>query len=199
MKLVEDPGRLEAFKSKVSSLSWEVNDLSHSLDSLFYAIDDLAKAEVDYYYKRRKKWSMLSGIFRFFAWFFASIGIIIPLLGSLDKSTDLLFTKLGYVFLAVAGALLAINSLFSWTESHVRYLKTQLAIESLMTGYRIRWCKALMEFKVDGPEIDKAFGLIADYASELHNAIITESGEWGEAILTELKKYEKSANQRNKP
>lgn len=192
-KLVESPARFDVFKSRVAELSWGRDDLPKSLDTLFHAIDDLAKAEIDYYYKRRKAWARMSGICRAIAWVFGSIGVLIPLAGSLNSFSPYLNPNLGYLFLAIAGAFLAANSLFNWTEGHIRYLKAQLAIESLVTSYRIAWCRNLATFDSGAPDPQGSFELIADYAAALHEAISAESGEWGEAILTELKKYQRHA------
>jgi hypothetical protein len=197
LNLVEDPVRFDHFKSRVSALSWQDKELAQSLDSLFYAIDDLAKAEVDFYYKRRKDWAKMSGLCRFFTWLFGSIGVLTPLAGSLQVLSPTPDSNLGYLFLAVAGACLAANSLFNWTEGHIRYLKTQLAIENLMTRHRVSWCRNQATFKGDVDGVDRSFDLIADYATALHEAIMSESGEWGEAILTELKNYQRIAQKKD--
>ena len=49
----EDPIRLCAFKNATQGLQWNKEHLSESLDQLFRAVDDLATAEVKYYYRRR--------------------------------------------------------------------------------------------------------------------------------------------------
>ncbi len=194
LQLIESPARFDAFKSKVDSLSWQEQSLPDSLDCLFYAVDDLAKAEIDYYYKRRKKWAQMSGICRSAAWFFGSIGILTPLIEPLNLFSTWIKPQHGYFFLAIAGIFLAANSLFNWTQGHIRYLKAQLSIESLVTTFRIKWCENLALLEAGTADLSQSFAIISSYSEALHTAVLSESGEWGEAILAELQKFEKRAN-----
>lgn len=111
-----------------------------SLSQLFRAVDDLAEAEVSYYYRRRGTRAWISGLARFGAWVFGSIGLLLLLLAATATPDFKAVSQYGYVFLAAAASCLGANSLFGGTEGHIRFVSTQLELEKLITSARIRWC-----------------------------------------------------------
>ncbi len=74
----EDPRRIRQFKEDTCRLAWDDEHLAESLSKLFQAVDNLAEAEVDYYYCRRGTRAWISGLARFGAWIFGSIGLLLP-------------------------------------------------------------------------------------------------------------------------
>jgi len=188
----EDPRRIQAFRSKLEKLSWDKQNVVSSLSTLFAAVDDLAEAEVNYYYRRRGTRAWVSGITRFFAWLFGSVGLLLPLLAGSDASVFKELGKYGYAFLAAAASCLAANSLFGGTDGHIRFVSTQLELERLITASRVGWCKYLVGPHGTEEEIAQGFSLILTYADTLHTATISETGRWGAALLTELSKFQKT-------
>ena len=76
----EDPRRIQAFRSKIEGLKWEKQSAVGSLSTLFAAVDDLAEAEVQYYYRRRGTRAWFSGPTRTLAWLLGTVGLLLPLL-----------------------------------------------------------------------------------------------------------------------
>lgn len=185
----EDPVRIQDFKNVMDALSWSPNDVLASLNSLFSAVDELADAELRYYYRRRRTRAWISGSTRLGAWIFGSIGLIIPLLAATNKPAFEGVASFGYVFLAMSGSLLAANSLFSGTDGHIRFVTTQLEIEMIMTKARICWCEYMAAEEAGSVDASIGFEKVLAYANELHNSTITETGRWGETLLKELAKY----------
>jgi hypothetical protein len=74
--------RIRVFREALQGLSWDKDNISGSLGRLFHAVDDLAIAEVDYYYRRRGTRSWISGAARLGAWVFGTIGLLLPLLAA---------------------------------------------------------------------------------------------------------------------
>ncbi|WP_153133329.1 SLATT domain-containing protein [Dechloromonas hortensis] len=185
----EDPRRLQAFKARIQVLDWGAQDVVNSLSVLFNAVDDLAEAEVQYYYRRRGTRAWISGLARFAAWLFGSVGLLLPLLAGADSALFKGWSQYGYSFLAAAASCLAANSLFGGTDGHIRFVSTQLNLEKLVTASRVRWCQYLSEPHTTQEEIDKGFNIVLTYATELHTTTIVETGRWGEGLLAELAKY----------
>lgn len=186
----EDPRAMRAFKEALKGLSWDQANLAESLDVLFQAVDDLAIAEVLYYYRRRGTRAWISGISRFAAWVFGTIGLLLPLFAATKHAVFSNFEDYGYVFLGLAASCLGANSLFGGTEGHVRFVSTQLEIERLITQKRIAWFEYLALQDGNDRENSKAFALILDYANALHELTIEETGRWGVALLDDLAKYQ---------
>ena len=187
----EDPRRIQAFRTKLEGIKWDSQNLVASLSILFAAVDDLAEAEVKYYYRRRGTRAWISGITRIMAWLLGSTGLLLPLLaGTAPIFKD--WGQYGYVCLAGAASFLAANSLFGGTDGHIRFVSTQLELERLITGARVGWCKYLAGPHNADEDVAQGFSLILNYATSLHTATITETGRWGETLIAELAKYQKA-------
>ena len=188
----EDPARLCVFRNATKGLLWDEEHATESLSKLFRAVDDLAEAEVKYYYRRRTTRAWISGISRFVAWVSGTIGLLLPLLAATANPEFKDVAQYGYVFIAIAASGLAANSLFGGTEGHIRFVTTQLELEKLITKARISWCRYLELRASDSEDYEAGFLLIQDYATELHTTTISETGRWGETIMKELVKFQKN-------
>lgn len=187
----EDPRRIQAFRTSIDELIWDQEHVIESLSNLFRAVDELAEAEVSYYYRRRGTRAWISGLSRFGAWVFGSIGLLLPLLAATATPDFKTAAQYGYVFLAAAASCLGANSLFGGTKGHIRFVSTQLELEKLITSARISWCKYLASQSSEDKDITSGFSLIMTYATDLHTTTISETGRWGETVLKELAKYQK--------
>jgi hypothetical protein len=187
----EDPRRLQAFKARIQPLNWGQQDIVNSMSVLFAAVEDLAEAELQYYYRKRGDRALLSGVSRFTAWLLGSIGLLLPLLAATESVYLKGFSQYGYSFLAAAASCLAANSLFGGTNGHIRFVSSQLKIEQLITASRVRWCQYLSEPHTTQEEIEKGFEIVLSYVTELHAMTIDETGRWADGMLVELEKYKK--------
>ncbi|MCG2593927.1 SLATT domain-containing protein [Ramlibacter sp. XY19] len=189
---VEDPRRIREFRQRLVSLKWDPANALASLKELFDAVDQLADAEVHYYYRRRGTRAWISGFARVAAWLLGSIGLLLPLLAGTAAPQFKELGQYGYVFLAGAASCLAANALFGGTSGHVRFVSTQLELERLVTKARIDWCAFLAEAEIGAVDTKTGFAQVQLYATALHTATIAETGRWSESSLAELAKYESS-------
>lgn len=192
----EDPSKLSEFREATQALLWDEEHLTESLSQLFRAVDDLAEAEVKYYYRRRITRAWISGISRVVAWVSGTIGLLLPLLAATATPEFKELALFGYVFIAIAASALAANSLFAGTAGHIRFVTTQLELEKLMTQARISWCRYLSLRSGDNEDPRAGFLLIQEYATELHTITLSETGRWGETIIKELESFQKSIGQK---
>ncbi len=186
----EDPRRLKAFRYKLKDLNWDSQHVEDSLSILFEAVDELAEAEVKYYYRRRGSRALVSGLCRFAGWLTGSVGLLLPLLAAAQISEVKGFAELGYVFLALSASFFGANSLFGGTEGHIRFVATQLQLEKLITDTRLEWCQYLSSAVNDDNQISTGFAIINAYANELYSITLAETGHWGENLRKELAKYQ---------
>lgn len=188
----EDPDKLAQFRAQVLEAAWPPAKHAEDMRILFRAVDDLATAEVRYFFRRRRTRAALSGMFRTSAWICGTAGVLLPLLAATNRQDPTAWAPWGYVLLAAAASFLAANALFGGSSGHVRFVLTQLALESLITASRIEWC-AFEANRLQGdlaPEaIQAGFDLIRAYAGKFYELSISETGQWGETLLAELNKY----------
>ncbi len=190
----EDPRRIADFRARTEGLRWDPDHLDTSLRALFAAVDALAEAEIAYYHRRRGTRAWISGVTRVAAWILGSIGLLLPLLAATPSPRWQAWGQYGYVFLAAAASALAANSLFAGTEGHIRFVSTQLELERLVVASRVEWYRYLALPRESDEDLSRGFGLILDYAHNLHSAVLQETGRWGETLLAELSKLERKMN-----
>jgi hypothetical protein len=192
----EDPRRIQAFRKKLEGLQWDQQNLDGSIQALFEAVDDLAEAEVRYYYRRRGTRALISGVTRFFAWLLGSVGLLLPLVAATSAPMFAGWGQYGYAFLAAAACCLGANSLFGGTQGHIRFVSTQLELEKLIAASRIGWCEYLATKKPNNNH-QKGFELIFAYTQALHLVTISETSRWGETLLAELAKFRNTLKSSN--
>jgi hypothetical protein len=190
--LAEDPRRTQAFIFKLENLKWDKDNVVSSLSSLFVAVDELAQTEVRYYYGWRRMRAVVSVITRIIAWVSGSIGLLIPLLAGTTVPILRELGQYGYVALAIAASFLAANSLFCGTDGHIKFMSTQIKLERIITDARIMWCKYLAGTHETDQEITQGFALILAYSNDLYTTTIAEIDLRGEALMSELTKYQKT-------
>lgn len=100
----EDPQRIKVFRAKLEGLDWDKQDAVESLSTLFAAVDELAEAEVHYYYRRRVTRAWISGVTRTGARLLGTVGLLLPLLAGTDASLFKDWGQYGYAFLAAAAS-----------------------------------------------------------------------------------------------
>ena len=188
----EDPRRIQAFRAKTGGLIWDAQSSAASLSRLFAAVDELAEAEVQYYYRRRGSRAWVSGLSRMGAWLLGTIGLLLPLLAGTGSPVFIDVGQYGYVFLAASASCLAANSLFGGTGGHVRFVATQLELEKLIVSSRVGWCKYLAAPNPTAEHLATGFDQILTYADALHTVTLGETGRWGDALIAELGKYQRA-------
>ncbi len=189
---VEDPIRLQRFVSATKALKWEPEATLGSLSDLFWALDALAVAEVQYYYNFRASSRVHSGVLRGLGVLFATGGTLFPLLAAADSIYFKDLAAWGYVLLAVAAALFACNALFGSSTGHVRFVTAQLRLEREITRYRIKWLSessALAGATPTAEQKARVFSLLRQYAEALYKVMEEETSGWADELLTELRNY----------
>jgi len=191
----EDPARIDAFRAQTAGLSWQPGDAAASLDRLFSAVDELARAEVAYYDRRRGTRALISGLTRFGAWSLGSLGLLLPLLDGTGPAAFVGVKAYGYACLAGAASCLAGNALFGGTEGHIRFVSTQLELQRLIVSSHLSWSKYRANPALD---LDRGFELLLGYASALHGCTLAETGRWGDTLIAELAKYRSAVDAKNR-
>lgn len=188
----ESPAKLIRFKKAIETLSWERDKRVLSLNRIFLEIDALVQVEIEYYYRIRKNRAIWSGIARSAGWGFATIGILLPLAAATMNNSTNTIPPWGYIFLTAAGSVFAGNSLLGGSTSHIRFTSSQLSLEKVMTDARIKWCsymQSIEESTLTPEQINNGFGIISAYSEQLYVTIISETNEWGAALVAELDKF----------
>jgi hypothetical protein len=177
---VEDPVRLKMFSDALRILHWDGSERRNSLVVVFDQLSALAHAELRYYYIRRKAASRRAAAFRFMAWLLGTLGVLAPVVNPLFDAPPPKLLSWGFLAIALAGAFLVADTVFSGTEGHGRYVTTQLKIEGLFTKFTLEW-QALLVLYDSQPTPESAASLLERaiiYADGFHESLSSETAEW---------------------
>ncbi|MFK7974819.1 MAG: SLATT domain-containing protein [Halioglobus sp.] len=189
--------RLADFFQKTEGLNWSKEDVRKSLAALFKEVDKLAMAEVQYYYRQRTTRRRYSRLGRLVAWALGSGGILAPLISAAEPERFQYIAPYGYVLIAAAASVLAINSLMGGTDGHIRFTATQIRLEQIITSYRIKWFNFLAQIFDDENGQNRGFEIISNYATALHEETVSETGVWGQTLTAELDKFSKKMDSKS--
>lgn len=193
---VEDPIRLKEFSDALRVLSWDQASCKNSLVVVSDQLCNLAHAELRYYYMRRKAASRRATAFRFLAWLFGTVGVLTPVVHPLLESPPEKFLSWGFLAIALAGAFVVADTVFSGTEAHARYVTTQLKLERLLSKFQLEW-QALRVLYDSQPSPESAASLIERaivFADSFHESLDSETAEWKatmQHVRAELAKHTK--------
>lgn len=174
--------RISNFLDRTRSLGWSRAEIANSLNAVVFELDELAQAEVRYYFRQRKYRARSSFWLRLAAWIFGTLGLLAPLAGGAMGRPTL--EKWGYVLLAVSASAIAANTLFSSTSEHIRYTTTQLALERLIITFRVDWfqMRALRGTFETDEAIEAAFALMLRFVDAVSKTILDETNAWGSTL-----------------
>jgi hypothetical protein len=190
------PAQISRFRDSLEALRWDAGSREVSIRALGIALVDLALAEVDYYYGRRRRTRWVSGVLRFMAWLFGTAGILTPLVDTAIAGGSSV-SPWGYVLLGIAAAMLAANTLFEGTLGHVRSTRAQLALEQLIVEFSLKWNVLLAEHAGFGirdadpdqtlhPGVQALFAEALTFARGFAHVINDETGTWAVSVVAAL-------------
>jgi hypothetical protein len=171
-----------------------------------------AEALIDWYNKRGSQMGTRSRRVRFLAIIVGTVGALLPVLGiAIDpisiavKDATVAFESgnLGYVFLALAAALVTADSAFGWSSSWMRFRTTQLELQQLLAGFRFDWAIEMAKLNGRRPETEEREALLRlqrAFDESVQAAAEAETTTWVQefrASLAELARtYKTSAAER---
>lgn len=188
--------RIREFLDNTKNLDW--SEANRSLDKLYYEAFDLLRLEAEYYCSLRNRKKILSGVFRFFALLFGSLGILAPLAKSAGIQNWESILDYGYLMLALSGVFLTANSLYGGTSGHGRFALTQIALEKLITTRTVQWNS--MKSTYDDSEKSKSelFELIVQTLEDAYDLMLKETEEWNTDKNRSLDEFANSISNSNR-
>lgn len=201
---IEDPIRLDLFIRHVRGLAWDDAHRSESLQALFDGVTGLEKAEIVYYYRRRVGARLRSRICRTGAWMLGAVAVLVPVVKPWTPTAWPDFLAVGYVAIALAGALLLSDTSFAGTTAFQRYVRTQLELERLYELFIVEWQGLILAFDSAPADEAKAAALVliarADkFLEAVHLALGTETKGWQSDMDAGLKDLRQQAAKHGGP
>jgi hypothetical protein len=168
--------------SDLSQRGWNETDAPDSILKLWETVYAKSDEASKWYLRRkegRKNWAYWS---RFLAVVFFTFGIMFPTLlaaGIIDTNSQ--FSNLGYLSMAIAGAVLAIDRYSCVSSGWILYVKAALRIQKFQEEFQLQWEQLRAKCKDDFSNennVEQAFVLIRDFQRTLHSIIENETNSF---------------------
>ena len=222
--MAEDSKKAEPEPS-AAPLQWDASDPMRSLARLYAATLEKARQQIDWYRKKAGPKRFGSQACRFTAIVLLGLAALIPLLKAAGLGqpqpavvvpgqpaappqgtnyTDIPF-ELGYAFAAVAAGMIAFDKYFGLSTGWIRYIQTQLALQSAVDELQYDWVALLAKVQGQAPAPEEAQTMIQRLRSFMvlvNGQTQKETEAWVmefQANLADLEKAAKARAQEQKP
>ncbi|HET6410911.1 MAG TPA: SLATT domain-containing protein [Anaeromyxobacter sp.] len=124
----------------------EADALPQALSKLYEVVEEKASESISWYLDAKRHQAFWSKSIRGFALALVGLGGLAPLLGAAGVPPPLVgWDKLGYLFLALAAALLAFDRFFGFSTAYTRYITTALALQRVLAELHLDWIALLSQ------------------------------------------------------
>jgi low affinity Fe/Cu permease len=187
---------------------------SDALKTYLNAVYDFSvrstQINIDWYSAKAKPYSKYAQTTRFGAILFVALAGITPLFvgtGMLTASAQIL-TQISYIFIGIAALLVGMDKFFGFSSSWMRYITTQITLETLLAKFRFDWAVASVRAasKLDASACKPLLELAQKFAIDVQSKIENETAEWATELRNNISEIDKTtkekweaARQVNKP
>jgi hypothetical protein len=174
---------------QLGELSWRGAEAVVSLQRMQASVDAHARRAMNWYLTRRRSRKVASRALRFLALVFGMAGGIVPLL---DDSLPERLHNLGYLLIAIGGALLLANRALGVSTSWIRYMQTALRLQTTINAFQLRWAELQYEMSESStPEqIRAALQVIRQFAHKVDELVLSETERWSAEFTDDLEQLE---------
>jgi hypothetical protein len=203
---LEFPARPEQYRGD----AWN-DTLSHLFDTAVKHATD----RIDWYDDKAAKRATLAKGIRFTSLLLFALGTLAPILLTflikisavskktgpplswLDSIADWPLAEVGYVFMAVAGALVVFDQFFDASGSWIRFRQSQARLEVLLADFRFGWAQAMAE--VNGPVAGKRpavsfMTILREFVVKIEWLAEDETRQWARRFSQMIDTFDRNPN-----
>jgi hypothetical protein len=189
---------------------WDATKANESLALMQQWAVNKAQERIDWYKDNTKTKRILAVLLRIIVIFFAAVGGLCPLI----DATGVFITKLpgidsftlgkwGYVFIALAAAIVGFDKFFGLSAGWMRFIVTQLSLERVLKEFHYDWAFLLaqqqeQQVKTNIPLLQRA----KDFTLKVEDLVKQETDAWVQEFqsgMAELAKGLKTEVETRKP
>jgi hypothetical protein len=180
---------------------WSTDRLSETLHQLFVATVRATQSRIDWYDRKAVKMGLIARAMRTVAIILAGLAALAPLIGPLLPPAILGITlglggaQVGYVALAIAGLLVALDNFFGYSTSWMRYRVSQADLVRRLARFRYDWVGrlALLKSGTDlGPADRKALvDLLRAFVDAVEATVERETQVWADSLKVSLVAFDR--------
>ena len=183
----------------VGVADWQGDNVEATLDAVYGRANAAAQWRIDWYNDKADRFGRRAQWLRFGALVFVAIGGLAPLVGAawrapFEDPNVPSSTAIGYVALALAGILVAIDNFFGFSTSWMRFRVTQAALIRRLARFRFEWARELAGLATSSTPadtytrlLDKAEALV----DEIERIVQEETESWAERFAARVQAFDR--------
>jgi hypothetical protein len=159
-------------------LSWSPEDIAGSITELYRLVEARAVESIGWYLRDRRWKKRLSRALRMAAILLTAAGGLVPLTRAAGAD---IHPELGYVFLALAAACVAVDRFFGFSSAWMRYMVTSVALQRRLVEFQMDWIKlnARNQGEPLTPErVQELLQLLGDFGAAIVEHVEQETLGW---------------------
>ena len=173
---------------------WDEENPKASLENAFHWAVKQAEKDVGWYIRKIPWKKRPSQILRLTAIAFSIIGALIPIIGATKPMAGYDISNWGYVFVALAFALVWTDKTFGITSGWIRFINTQMALERAIRHLKIDWTDLLVVgARKEGTEglnqqrlIEKQMVLLKLFLQKVSDLVQRETEDWAQESFNQI-------------
>ncbi|HEX6289964.1 MAG TPA: SLATT domain-containing protein [Herpetosiphonaceae bacterium] len=189
--------------------TWDATNPTESLKGVYEWAAKNGQDQIRWYQEKKRSKRRGSLWIRALSILFVAIGGLCPLIDATDLFADsttwLSGTSLGqwgYVFLALAAALIGYDRYFGLSTAWMRFIVTQLSIERALKEFRYDWLILLVQQDSTEMNIPVLLQRAKDFTLQVENLVRQETDSWVlefQSNIAQLEKVLKTEAEARKP
>jgi len=186
-------------KRYLPPLPWDDGDVTGSLHTVYQHVAGNAISYIDWYIASKRPKKTWARRLRVLAIVLTTVAGILPVLSQIGEQnwSFTIAPAWATVVLAVAVALLALDRFFGFSSAWARFIATELAIQTALDQFQIRWQQALVTLPDDaGPDdVNTMLELARQFLAEVDRLVEAETSVWVKEFNESLRQIERRSSQ----
>lgn len=186
------PSSLAPFPCSPSD--WSKAGVDETLAHVYAATLKAAQDRIDWYDRKAGTIGKTSRLLRFLGLALAGLGALMPLIAPL-RPTEEWWAEAGFILLAMAGALVAFDNFFGYSDSWMRYRLTQSDLVRRLVRFRYDWAMQMASVEEAGLSRERLQALLKlhyDFIDGLEEAVERETQLWASRLQVRLAAFDRS-------
>jgi hypothetical protein len=180
-----------------------------ALKSLFSAAVLHAQDRIGWYAQKASQQARIAKRIRFVSLVLFAFGTLAPILatvvGKIFKGKDFEslanfpWAEVGYVLLAVAGALVVFDQFFDTSGSWIRARRTEARLQVMLADFRFAWSELLTKYggiPTEQPQRAELAAAVRGFVTKVELVAETETGEWAQRFSQRIESFDNNPNLR---
>lgn len=182
-----------------TEFEWSSDDPLDSLSQAYAYVEDQGIKAIEWYWANKASKSRGSRAVRFAAILLTTVAGLIPIVMAtgvrVPGLSDSTMSNMGYVLLALVGALLGLDKYAGFTTGWMRYIRTGLALQKTLEELRFDWL--ILRSKAANPptpeEIQAMLARLSKFIGDVQEQVQSETELWITEFTNSLTQLDKDA------